>query len=52
MPSEDLDYYPVDTIRTAKSRKDGKSKDERFDWDGKIPALGTMNPEVKESLND
>jgi hypothetical protein len=44
MKSEDLEYYTTDTIRTAKPRKDGKAKDEPFEWP-KLPPLGEMNPE-------
>ena len=43
--SEDLDYYPTDTIRTSKPRADGKPKNAPYDWDGKLPPLGEMNPE-------
>ena len=43
MPSEDLLYYPVDTIRSPKPRPDGKPKYEPFEW-AKLPALGEMNP--------
>lgn len=38
MPSEALDYYTVDTIRSAKMRADGKGKDELFVWDS-LPEL-------------
>jgi len=44
MKSEDLYYHPTDTIRTAKPRKDGKKKYEAYDWEGKVPPLGTLNP--------
>ena len=44
MKSDDLVYFPVDTIRTAKPRKDGKKKYEPYDWGGKVPELGTLNP--------
>ena len=43
MPSESLEYWPVDTIRSPKPRADGKPKNEFFEWD-KLPALGEMNP--------
>ncbi len=43
MPSEDLLYYPVDTIRSPNPRPDGKPKYEPFEWE-KLPALGEANP--------
>ncbi|HUM66340.1 MAG TPA: SOS response-associated peptidase family protein [Chitinophagaceae bacterium] len=43
MPSEDLDYHPVFTIRTPKLRPDDKPKTEFWDWEH-LPALGEMNP--------
>ncbi|OIR07664.1 putative SOS response-associated peptidase YedK [mine drainage metagenome] len=43
LPSEDLEYYPVYTIRSAKERPDNKLKNEYYEWD-KLPALGEMNP--------
>jgi putative SOS response-associated peptidase YedK len=48
IPSEDLLYYPVNTIRTSKPRNDNKEKDEPFDWDGKVPPLGTLDPPLAE----
>ena len=44
MPSENLDYHPVFTIRTPKERPDGKPKSEYWEWE-KLPALGEANPE-------
>lgn len=38
MPSEQLTYYTVDTIRTQKMRGDGKAKNEHFEWQ-KVPEL-------------
>lgn len=38
MPSEELDYWTVDTIRTPKMREDNKAKDEPFEWAG-LPEL-------------
>lgn len=43
MPSRELAYYPVYTIRSAKGRPDEKAKNEIFEWD-KLPILGEMNP--------
>lgn len=45
MPEEELDYWPTDTIRTTKPRADGKRKNEYYDWEGKLPGLGEMNPD-------
>ena len=39
MPSENLYYYPVNTIRTSKPRPDGKDKTEAWEWDN-LPVLG------------
>jgi putative SOS response-associated peptidase YedK len=38
MPSENLDFHPVYTIRSSKPRPDGKAKNEFYDW-GNIPAI-------------
>ncbi len=38
MPSEELKYYPVDTIRSPKARADGKAKNEYYEWPD-LPAL-------------
>lgn len=46
MPSEDLEYFPVWTIRTAKPRPDGGCKTDRFDWEN-LPPLGEGNPPPK-----
>ena len=39
LPSEELEYYPVFTIRTNKTRPDGKGKLEPFQWEN-LPPLG------------
>ncbi len=39
MPSEELKYHPVDTIRTTKERTDGKTKIDEFRW-ANLPPLG------------
>ena len=39
MPSEELDYRPVYTIRTTKERPDHKTKLDPFEWPG-LPPLG------------
>lgn len=44
MPSHDLEYYPVWTIRSPKMRPDGQSKDKPFEW-ANLPELGVGNPE-------
>jgi putative SOS response-associated peptidase YedK len=38
MPSEDLHYHTVNTIRTPRLREDGKGKHEAFEWEG-LPGL-------------
>lgn len=43
MPSDELDYHPVFTIRTPKERPDGKPKDAYWEWEN-LPQLGEMNP--------
>jgi putative SOS response-associated peptidase YedK len=43
MPSENLDFKPVFTIRSAKLRPDEKEKNEYWEWE-KLPVLGDMNP--------
>jgi putative SOS response-associated peptidase YedK len=43
MASDNLDYKPVFTIRSAKLRPDDKAKNEYWEWE-KLPALGEMNP--------
>ena len=44
MPSDELTYHPVYTIRTAKMREDNKAKNEPYEW-AKLPLLGEMNPD-------
>ena len=44
LPSEALDYWPVFTIRSPKSRPDDKPKNEYWEWE-KLPELGTANPD-------
>jgi putative SOS response-associated peptidase YedK len=44
IPSEELQYHPVFTIRTPKLRADNKPKSEYWEWD-KLPALGELNPD-------
>jgi len=38
MPSEELNYYPVYTIRSSKLRPDDKAKNEYFEWEN-LPEL-------------
>ena len=44
MPSDQLQYHPVFTIRSPKPRPDNKLKHEFWEWE-KLPALGEMNPD-------
>ncbi|MEO6315951.1 MAG: SOS response-associated peptidase family protein [Chitinophagaceae bacterium] len=44
MPSDVLEYRPVFTIRSPKTRPDEKPKNEYWEWE-KLPALGEMNPD-------
>ena len=43
MPSEELNYTPVFTIRSPKDRPDGLKKNEFWEWEN-LPALGDANP--------
>lgn len=43
MPSENLSYRPVFTIRSPKLRPDDKPKNEYWEWE-KLPELGVGNP--------
>lgn len=49
MPSEELQFKPVNTIRTSKLRDDGKPKTEPWDWGGILPDLGLQGPEIKQN---
>ncbi|GAA4743195.1 SOS response-associated peptidase [Flavisolibacter ginsenosidimutans] len=42
MPSEELDYRPVYTVRTTKERPDGKTKVDAYEWPD-LPPLGNAN---------
>jgi hypothetical protein len=44
MPSDELAYHPVFTIRSPKGRPDNKSEIDFWEWE-KLPALGEMNPD-------
>ena len=44
IPSDQIDYRPVYTIRSPKPRPDSKMKNEYWEWD-KLPTLGEMNPD-------
>lgn len=44
IPSEDLKYHPVFTIRSSKLRTDDKAKSEYWEWE-KLPELGGGNPD-------
>ena len=43
MPSDQLLYTPVFTIRSPKGRSDDKLKNEFWDW-ADLPPLGELNP--------
>lgn len=45
MPSEELEYHPVYTIRTTKERPDGKGKLEPYEW-ADLPPLGRDSNEM------
>jgi len=47
MPSEELEYEPVYTIRTTKERPDQKTKIDRYEWPN-LPPLGT--DEIKPNV--
>ncbi len=49
MPSEQLKYQPVFTIRSTKPRTDQKSKNERFDWPN-LPPLGNDEADVQKTM--
>ncbi len=44
IPSEELKYHPVFTIRSAKTRPDEKPKNEPYEWEN-LPELGVLNPD-------
>ncbi len=44
IPSEELSYKTVFTIRSPKLRPDDQPKNELWEWE-KLPALGEMNPD-------
>jgi putative SOS response-associated peptidase YedK len=45
MPSDQLEYHPVYTIRTTRERPDGKGKLEPYEWAG-LPPLGQDSGEL------
>jgi len=49
MPSEELDYRPVFTIRSTKPRPDDKTKVDAFDWPN-LPPLGQDDGELQKAL--
>lgn len=49
LPAEELDYWPVHTIRGPKERPDQKKKYEPYNWPG-LPALGNDNPVQQQQL--
>lgn len=49
MPSEDLDNWPVFTIRGTKPRPDNKQKNEPFEW-ANLPPLGNDEPSQQKTL--
>ena len=44
MPSEELDYWPVFTIRSNKPHPTGGHKNDLYEWE-KLPPLGVGNPD-------
>lgn len=49
MPSEQLEYWPVFSIRTTKPRPDNKLKNEPFEW-ANLPPLGNDEPSEQKAL--
>lgn len=49
MPSEELDFYPVFTIRSTKPRPDHKEKTAPFEWPN-LPPLGVDDGTVQKNL--
>jgi putative SOS response-associated peptidase YedK len=47
IPSEDLNAWAVDTLRTSNQRKDGKRRHEPFDWKD-LPELGNDYPNTPQ----
>ena len=45
MPAEELEYFPVYTIRTTRDRPDGLSKIDPYEWAG-LPPLGNDNTQI------
>jgi putative SOS response-associated peptidase YedK len=45
MPSDELDFHPVFTIRSPKLRPDNQPKNAYWEWE-KLPELGTMAPDL------
>ena len=43
IPSEELEAWPVFTIRSTKPRPDGNEKNQPWDWPG-LPELGNDEP--------
>jgi putative SOS response-associated peptidase YedK len=49
MPSDNLEYWPVFTIRTTKPRPDNRLKNEPFQW-ANLPPLGSDEPQEQQKL--
>lgn len=49
LPAEQLEYWPVFSIRTTRPRPDGKTKTEMFDWPD-LPPLGNDEGTVQKAL--
>lgn len=49
MPPDNLEYWPVFTIRTTKPRPDNKLKNEPFQW-ANLPPLGSDEPQEQQKL--
>jgi putative SOS response-associated peptidase YedK len=49
MPSEELEYYPVWSIRTTKPHPNHGSKIDRYEWPN-LPPLGQDDGELQKAL--
>jgi putative SOS response-associated peptidase YedK len=49
MPAEELEYYPVWSIRSTKPHPNGGRKTDRFDWPN-LPPLGQDDGEIQKAL--
>jgi len=49
LQADQLNYWPVYTIRSTKPRPDGKRKNEPFDWPN-LPPLGQDDGEIQKQM--